>query len=173
EPTLSQATPEPTLSRATPEPTLSRATPEPTVSRATPEPTLSPYEQALAVAEELQRKDDLAGALAAYAEVAARFPEEKQPREALERIAASLRARSSKMRPGDLAPWRQPHEKAAALDTISAQMLLGEMLRQTDSDDALKWFIAAANRGQTEAMVVAGQMLASGRGVKTPDLAGA
>ncbi len=173
EPTLSRATPEPTLSRATPEPTLSPATPEPTLSPATREPTLSPYEQALTVAQELQRKDDLAGALAAYAEVAARFPEEKQPREALERIAASLRANSSKMRPGDLAPLRQPLEKAAALDTISAQMLLGEMLRQTDSDDALKWFIAAANRGQTEAMVVAGQMMASGRGVKTPDLAGA
>jgi serine/threonine protein kinase/TPR repeat protein len=165
-------TPESTAT-PTPEPTLSPATPEPTLSPATPEPTLSPYEQALTAAEELQRKDDLADALAAYAEVAARFPEEKQPREALEMIAASLRAHSSKMRPGDLARLRQPLEKAAALDTISAQMLLGEMLRQTDSDDALKWFIAAGNRGQTEAMVVAGQMMASGRGVAAPDLPGA
>ena len=173
EPTLSRATPEPTLSRATPEPTVSRATPEPTVSQATPEPTLSPYEQALTAAEELQRKDDLAGALAAYAEVASRFPEEEQPREALEMIAASLRARSSRMRPSELAPLRRPLEKAATLDTVSAQMLLGEILRQTDPDDALKWIIAAANRGQTEAMVVAGQMIASGRGVKAPDLAGA
>ena len=46
---------------------------------------------------------------------------------------------------------------------------LGEMLRQTDSGDALKWFIAAGNRGQTEAMVTVGQMLASGRGVHAPD----
>ena len=68
---------------------------------------------------------------------------------------------------------RQPLERAAALDTVSAQMLLGEMLRQADSDDALKWFIAAGNRGQTEAMVIAGQMMASGLGVKAPDLPGA
>ncbi len=49
-------------------------------------------------------------------------------------------------------------------------MLLGEMLRQSDPEDSLKWFIAAGNRGQTEAMVNAGQMLASGRGVHAPDL---
>jgi serine/threonine protein kinase/TPR repeat protein len=178
EPALSKpTTPEPTLTKPTPEPTLTRPTPEPTLSRPTPEPTaapeLSPYGQALAAAEELQRKDDLAGALAAYAEVAARFPEENYPREALEMIAASLRARSSKMRSGDLAALRQPLEQAAALDSVSAQMLLGEMLRQTDPRDALKWLIAAGNRGQTEAMVVVGQMLASGRGVEAPDLPGA
>ena len=42
------------------------------------------------------------------------------------------------------------------------------MLRQSDADDSLKWFIAAGNRGQTEAMLNAGQMLASGRGVHAP-----
>ncbi len=169
EPT-SPATPELTLPPLTPEPTLPPSTPEPTLSPSAPEPTLSPYQQALAAAEELQQNDDLAGALAAYAQVAARFPEEEQPREALEMIAASLRARASKMPPNDLARLRQPLEKAAALDTISAQMLLGEMLRQTDSDEALRWFLAAGNRGQTEAMVFAGQMIASGRGVEAPDL---
>ncbi len=132
-----------------------------------------PVQQALAAAEELQRTDDLAGALAAYAEVAARFPEEKQPREAMEMISAGLRSRASKMRPDDLARLRQPLEKAASLDTISSQMLLGEMLRQTDPDDALKWFSAAGNLGQTEAMVIAGQMMASGLGVEAPDLLGA
>ena len=163
-------TPAPT-STASPiaEPT-SPTTPEPTLSPSTPEPTLSPYQQALASAEELQRNDDLAGALAAYAEVVARFPEEEQPREALEMIAASLRARASKMPLNDLAQLRKPLEKAAALNTISAQMLLGEILRQTDSDEALRWFLAAGNRGQTEAMVLAGQMIASGRGVEAPDL---
>jgi serine/threonine protein kinase len=166
-------TPAPTLSPSTPEPTPSPSTPEPTPSPATPEPTLSPYQQALAAAEELQRTDDLAGALAAYAEVAARFPEEKQPREAMEMISAGLRSRASKMRPDDLARLRQPIERAASLDTISSQMLLGEMLRQADPGDALKWFSAAGNLGQTEAMVIAGQMMASGLGVEAPDLLGA
>ena len=172
-PTPPPSTPVPTLPPSTPVPTLPPSTPVPSLPPSTPVPSLSPYQQALAAAEELQRKDDLAGALAAYAEVATRFPEEKPPREALEMIAASLRARSSKMRPDDLAKFRQPLERAGALDTTSAQMLLGEMLRQTDPDDALKWFIAAGNRGQTEAMVLAGQMMASGRGVEAPDLPGA
>ena len=158
-------TPEP-VATATPAHEIT-PTPAPTPSVA---PTPSAYEQALAAAEDLQRKVDLAGALAAYANIATDFPNEEEPRKALEMIAANLRARATKSGPSDFAPLREPLEKAAALDIISAQMLLGEMLRQSDSDDSLKWFIAAGNRGQTEAMVCAGQMLASGRGVHAPDL---
>ena len=172
-PTSAPSTPAPTLALSTPAPTVAPSTPGPTQPPPTPEPTLSPYQQALATAEELQRQDDVAGALAVYAEVAARFPEEKQPREAMEMISASLRSRASKMRPEELAQLRQPLEKAASLDTISSQMLLGEMLRQTEPRDALKWFTTAGNLGQTEAMVFAGQMMASGRGVEAPDLLGA
>ena len=40
----------------------------------------------------LQKQDDFPGALTAYAAVAAKFPEEKQPRAAMEMLAASLRA---------------------------------------------------------------------------------
>jgi serine/threonine protein kinase/TPR repeat protein len=143
------------------------ATPAPTPSLA---PTPSPYEQAVAAAEELRLKDDFAGAIAAYTEIATNFPNEEQPRNALEMMAASLRARASKLSVSDSATLRGPLEKAAALDVVSAQMLLGEMLRQTDPADSLKWLIAAGNRGQTEAMVTVGQMLASGRGVHAVDL---
>ena len=172
-PTPAAATPTP--ARSTPTPATPAPTSPPPASptpRATPTPveTPSPYEQALASAREIQQRDDFGGALAAYAEVASRFPQETEPYEAMERIAANLRANVSKLRPAELAALRQPLESAAALNTVSAQMLLGEMLRQSDSDDALKWFMAAGNRGQTEAMVFAGQMMASGRGVKAPDL---
>jgi serine/threonine protein kinase/TPR repeat protein len=143
------------------------ATPAPIPSLA---PTPSPYEQAVAAAEELRLKDDFAGAIAAYTEIATNFPNEEQPRNALEMMAASLRARASKLSVSDSATLRGPLEKAAALDVVSAQMLLGEMLRQTDPADSLKWLIAAGNRGQTEAMVTVGQMLASGRGVHAADL---
>jgi serine/threonine protein kinase/TPR repeat protein len=139
-----------------------------------PTPTLAPtpsaYEQAPAAAEDLRLRDDLAGALEAYVGLATNFPNEEQPRKALEMIAANLRTRTSKINPAEFAPLRKPLENAAALDVVSAQMLLGEMLRQSDPDDSLKWFIAAGNRGQSEAMVNAGQMLASGRGVHVPDL---
>ena len=40
-------------------------------------PTPSPYEQALAVAEELRLKDDLAGAIAAYTDIVTNFPNEE------------------------------------------------------------------------------------------------
>jgi serine/threonine protein kinase/TPR repeat protein len=143
------------------------ATPVPTPSLA---PTPSPYEQAVAVAEELRLKDDVAGALVAYADIATNFPDEEQPRNVLEMMAANLRARAAKLSSSELASLREPLEKAAALDVVSAQMLLGEILRQSDPGDSLKWLIAAGNRGQTEAMVTVGQMLASGRGVQAPDL---
>jgi TPR repeat protein len=160
------STPSPEIAATPPEIAV---TPTPTPTP-TPSPTPSAYEQALAMAEDLQLRDDLAGALAAYADLATNFPNEERPRTALEMIAANMRARASKLSAADVAPFRKPLEKAAALDIISAQMLLGEMLRQSDSADSLKWFIAAGNRGQTEAMVNAGQMLASGRGVHVPDL---
>ena len=124
----------------------------------------------MAVAEELRLKDDLAGAIAAYTDIVTNFPNEEQPRNTLEMMAANLRTRASKLSPSEWATLREPLEKAAVLDVVSAQMLLGEMLRQSDSGDALKWFIAAGNHGQTEAMVTVGQMLASGRGVHAPDL---
>jgi serine/threonine protein kinase/TPR repeat protein len=156
----------PPLVANTPTPTPV-ATPAPTPSLA---PTPSPYEQAVAAAEELRLKDDFAGAIAAYTEIATNFPNEEQPRNALEMMAASLRARASKLSVSDSATLRGPLEKAAGLDVVSAQMLLGEMLRQTDPADSLKWLITAGNRGQTEAMVTVGQMLASGRGVHAADL---
>jgi serine/threonine protein kinase/TPR repeat protein len=160
-------TPEPeAVATPTPEATLT-PTPAPTPTVA---PTPSAYEQALAAAEELQLRDDLAGALAAYADIVTNFPNEEEPRKALEMVAASLRARLSKLSPGDFAALRKPLENTAALDIVSAQMVLAEMLRRSEPDDSLKWFIAAGNRGQTEAMVNAGQMLASGRGVYAPDL---
>jgi TPR repeat protein len=112
----------------------------------------------------------VAGALAAYAELATNYPNEEQAAKAMEMIAANVRASASKLGSADFVRLRESLEKAAALDVVSAQMLLGEMLRQSDSNDSLKWFIAAGNRGQTEAMVNAGQMLASGRGVHAPDL---
>jgi len=103
--------------------------------------------------------------------VAAKFPGEKQPRAAMEMLAANLRAR--KLPPGDLVTLRQPLEQAAALGVVSAQVMLGETLRQSDPAAALKWFIAAGTQGQTEAMVDAGDMMAIGRGLPAPDLGGA
>lgn len=171
---------EPLVAVSTPDPEISlQPTPEPT-PRATPEPTPEPtpeidlqrqaYEELLASAKKLQMQDNTAGALEMFANIATKYPDEKEAFIAMENIAAALQARSGSLPPGEMAALRQPLERAATLHTRSAQMLLGEMLLDTDPGDALKWFLAAANQGQTEAMVIAGKMLASGRGASAPDL---
>lgn len=144
------------------------ATPE---APAAPDPQRVAYEEAVAGAQDLQKLDNFAGALTAYAAVAAKFLGEKQPRAAMEMLAANLRAR--KLPPDDLIALRQPLEQAAALGVVSAQVMLGETLRQSDPGASLKWFIAAGTQGQTEAMVDAGDMMAIGRGLPAPDLGGA
>ena len=73
----------------------------------------------MTVAEELRLKDDVAGAIAAYVDIVTNFPNEEQPRNALEMMTASLRARASKLSSSDFAMLREPLEKAAALDIVS------------------------------------------------------
>ncbi|MFZ4681026.1 MAG: protein kinase domain-containing protein [Terrimicrobiaceae bacterium] len=143
------------------------------VPAATPDQRKDAYREVLALAEELQKQDNIAAALSTYAGAATKFPEEKEPQAALETLTAGLRARSASLTAGELSALRLPLEQAATLNVKSAQMLLGETLLQSDSSDALKWFLAAANQDQTEAMIMAGQMLASGKGVPAPDLEGA
>ncbi len=155
------------------EPVVAITTPTPTPAPATPTPTPAnqPYLDDMAKADALLREGNFPGALDAYTQIAAHYPEEKKPLDQLEVVSASLRAR--KIPPGEVASLRRPLEAAADLNVRSAQMALGEMLRVSDPADALKWFIAAAEQGQTEAMVYAGQMQASGQGVSAPDFVSA
>lgn len=154
-----------------PEPTPdSQPTPEATP---TPDPRQQAYEDALTAARAVQREDNVAGALEMYAAVAEKFPEESAAFTALENLAANVRARAPRMSADELAALRPPLERAAGLNTRSAQVILGEMLRQSDPPTALKWFEAAAHQGQTEAMVYAGEMLARGRGLGDPNLTAA
>ncbi|HRJ71540.1 MAG TPA: tetratricopeptide repeat protein, partial [Terrimicrobiaceae bacterium] len=152
------------------------ASPEPEPSPApTPlDPQVQAYQDALAAASALEKQDQVGPALSAYAAVAGRFPQEKDPHVAMEKLTAALRARARKLAPSELVALRQPLEEAAALDVMSAQMLLGEMLQRSDPGDSLKWFMAAGNHHrQTEAMVQTGLMLSNGLGIAAPDPAGA
>ncbi|GAT32025.1 serine/threonine protein kinase [Terrimicrobium sacchariphilum] len=155
---------EPVVASATPTPTPVPATP-------TPIPVNQPYLDDMARADALLHEGNFPGALAAYTRVAVNYPDEKKPLDQLELVSASLRAR--KIPASQVASLRGPLETAAELKVRSAQMALGEMLRVSDPSAALKWFIAAADQGQTEAMVYAGQMQASGQGVSAPDFVSA
>ncbi len=152
---------------------VASSTPTPTPVPATPTPTPAnqPYLDDMAKADALLHEGNFPGALDAYAKIAASYPEEKKPLDQLELVSASLRAR--KIPASQVASLRGPLEAAAELKVRSAQMALGEMLRVSDPSAALKWFVAAADQGQTEAMVYAGQMQASGQGVSSPDFVSA
>lgn len=155
---------EPVVASATPTPTPAPATP-------TPIPVNQPYLDDMARADALLHEGNFPGALAAYTRIAVNYPDEKKPLDQLELVSASLRAR--KIPASQVASLRGPLETAAELKVRSAQMALGEMLRVSDPSAALKWFIAAADQDQTEAMVYAGQMQASGQGVSAPDFVSA
>jgi serine/threonine protein kinase/TPR repeat protein len=153
--------PAPTTSQAAaPEPTPSvpEPTPEPT---ATPEDPSAPFLRAAAKA--VEAADD-AGALANYAKALDVSPAFEEPRRQMEMIAAKLRSNVVRITHAQFSKLRGPLEQAAAHNVVSAQMLLGERLRSTEPDAALKWFTAAANNGQTEAMTQTGLMMANGLG---------
>lgn len=141
--------------------------------RTLPVPEASPgreLEERMAAAAALQSREDYAGALMAYARIDGDFPGRKQARERMEMIAALLRSNAFEMTSSKFKPLRSALEAAASCDVVSAQMLLGEQLRDISAADSLKYFKAAARSGQTEAMTQAGLMLSNGRGTSAPDM---
>jgi hypothetical protein len=85
-------------------------------------------------------------------------------------FVTALRSRRDALNPGQMASLREPLEAAAGLDVVEAQLTLGEDLLEGDPKDALKWLLAAAKNGNTDAMVLAGLALARGVGSGSPDL---
>ncbi len=149
--------------------TASVAAPEPTpaVSEPTPEPTATPEDPAapfLRAAAECRRTGDDAGVLANYSKALDVNPTLEEPPKQMEMIAAKLRSNAVRITHAQFSRLRGPLELTAGHNVVSAQMLLGEHLRSTEPGVALKWFTAAANNGQTEAMTQAGLMMANGLG---------
>lgn len=151
-------------------PAYSKAHPSAPSSVPGPAPKTGEYEELMAAAASLQKREDFAGALKAYADIDRAFPGNKQPRERMEMIAALLRSNAFVMTPPKFARLRSAIGAAAACDVVSAQMLLGEQLRDISPEESLKSFKAAARSWQTEAMTQAGLMLSNGRGTSAPDL---
>ncbi len=128
------------------------------------------FDGRMAAAAAMQQREDYAGALLAYAGLSRDFPAERKPGERMEMIAALLRSNGFSMTPAKFSALRRALEKAAASGVVSAQMLLGEQLREIAPSDSLRYFKDAARSGQTEAMTQAGLMLSNGRGTSAPDL---
>ena len=127
----------------------------------------------LLAAEAAKRRDDDAEAFRNFSRALDASPEKRGPRDEMEKIAARLRSNAVQLTPEKFSLLRGPLEEAAQRNVLSAQMLLGEWLRKSDSQTALKWFTAAAAQGQTEAMTQAGLMMANGLGNEAPDFSAA
>jgi TPR repeat protein/predicted Ser/Thr protein kinase len=138
-----------------------------------PEQKADPSAAFLVAAENAKRRDDDAGAFENFSRALDASPGLKGPKEEMEMIAARLRSNAVELTPEKFAILRASLEQAANHDVLSAQMLLGEGLRKSDPQTALKWFAAAAAQGQTEAMTQAGLMMANGLGNDAPDFSAA
>lgn len=123
----------------------------------------------LLAAEEAKMRDDFAAAVENFSLAHDLDPSSTKPRDEMEMLAARLRANPSLLDGGRFAAIRPALEKAARRGVVSAQMILGETLRESDPRAALDWFAQAAAHGQTEAMTQAGLMVANGLGVGAPN----
>ncbi|MEI6033946.1 MAG: serine/threonine-protein kinase [Verrucomicrobiae bacterium] len=131
-----------------------------------PEDPSAPF---LRAAEECRASDDNAGMLENFSKALEASPGSDDPRRQMEMISAKLRSNADKLTRQKFIALRKPLESAARQQVISAQILLGESLRTTEPNEALKWFKAAAANGQTEAMTQAGLMMANRFGGAPPD----
>ena len=136
-------------------------------------PAEDPSAPFLRAAEEARSNDDDAGMLENFAKALDASPGLEAPPKQMEMISAKLRSNAVKLTRRKFDQLRKPLEKAAAHNVVSAQVLLGENLRETEPHEALKWFTKAAANGQTEAMTQAGFMMSNGLGQAAPDFSAA
>ncbi len=144
---------------ATPSPAT---TPTPTpVPEATPDPIPAALSQSRTTAQK-----DPAAALASLLELHKSHPGRPEPREAINEFLSTTLDRRESLTPGQITALLEPLKAAAAQDFVDAQLLLGEELRGSDPESAVKWTIAAANNGNIVAMRLAGLMLSNDLGAQ-------
>jgi len=155
-------------------------TPSPTpIPEATPEPTpeVDPREVALTAGLErgtaLAAEGDYATALNVLSEVQQLNPDDARVPAAIENVVAKLRSERQALSDSELASLQEPLVRAAqSADSISAQMLLARSLDESDKAEAFKYFLLAAQAGNSEAMLEVGNRYASGIGTdRSYDLA--
>ena len=154
-PALPPATPENTVASSPtalpapgammPSPTLA-VTPEPAVA-ATPE--TESVEQALSDAQSAGKNGNWDKALAAYVDLAERYPNRPEPRQRLANLLAEGRKNGARINEENFATLRPVLERAARLGVVPAMLLLGQNLRLNEPDEALSWYEKAAQKGNS------------------------
>jgi serine/threonine protein kinase/TPR repeat protein len=150
-----------------PTPAIVENTPAPTPI---PTPSVTPVEtreatlrrQLDATAEMIKNGDWYSG-IKQYIQLSNQYSDSNVPREKLENLIAEARS-SKKIGSANIQQYQSDLEQAADLGSVQAMLLLGESTRQTDQEYALRWFEAAAAKGNDHAKVQAGLVLSNRRG---------
>lgn len=121
-------------------------------------------------ARHLDREQQWEAAIDAYLEMiaaAANSDTAAPARDALGRMLASMHDNPVALEQMGDGGLRVKLERAAAENVFEAHMLLGEWLRSRgETEEAFRWFLAAATRGHPPAMIQVGLMYSNGDGVE-------
>jgi len=112
---------------------------------------------------ELIKNGDWFSGIKQYIQLSHQYSDSNVPREKLENLIAEVRS-SKKIGSPNVQEYQSDLEQAADLGSVQAMLLLGESTRQTDQEYALRWFEAAAAKGNDHAKVQAGLVLSNRRG---------
>lgn len=170
--TLKTPSPKPTATvvptqTAWPTPAIVENTPPPTPIPTPPAPPVETREAALqrqldSTAEMIKNGDWYSG-IKQYIQLSNQYSDSHIPREKLENLIAEVRS-SKRIGSANIQEYQGDLEQAADLGSIQAMLVLGESTRQTDQEYALRWFEAAAAKGNDHAKVQAGLVLSNRRG---------
>ena len=150
------------------------ATPTPAIVENTPTPVATPsatpvetreaaLQRQLDSTAELIKNGDWYSGIKQYIQLSNQYSGSSVPREKLENLVAEVRS-SKKIGSANVQEYQSDLEQAADLGSVQAMLLLGESTRQTDQEYALRWFEAAAAKGNDHAKVQAGLVLSNRRG---------
>jgi serine/threonine protein kinase/TPR repeat protein len=146
-----------------PTPAIVENTPVPTPSTTPVDTRQTALQRQLDAAAEMIKNGDWYAGVKQYIQLSKQYADSNIPREKLENLIAEVRS-SKKIGSANIQEYQADLEQAADLGSIQAMLLLGESTRQTDQEYALRWFEAAAAKGNDHAKVQAGLVLSNRRG---------
>ncbi len=113
-------------------------------------------------AKKLEENGEWVPSLDAWMKIARDYPESGVAKNYLETLLNHLRDRPSPITFEEFSEMRGQINEAAELGILSAMLLLGDNLRKTEPKLAFKWFSAASERGDANAMTQLGFMYSKG-----------
>ncbi len=164
--------PKPGTAGPTPVKTITTEPPPATpreISKATPAPAAPTQQEllktAIEQAEAVEAKGYVADAIAAWVDVARKFPEAGKPKIYLGKIPYMLRERNKALTEDEFKELEGPLT-AAANDAgiVGAMVLLGDGYNKSAPAQAFHWYSLAADQGDRAGLTKVGLMLASGDG---------